>query len=95
MRELAGSNPSATRTAALLHISHRTLSRKLQQEGTTFKELFDDVRRRAALSYVARRDLGLSEIAFLLGFSEAASFHRAFKRWTGQTPLEYRRAHPH
>jgi AraC-like DNA-binding protein len=95
VRDLAGGIANATRTAELLHLGRRTLTRKLRQEGTTFSELLDDVRRRAALEYVGRRDLPLAEIAFLLGFSEAAPFHRAFKRWNGQTPVEYRRAHRH
>jgi AraC-like DNA-binding protein len=92
VRDLAGGAASATRTAELLHVGRRTLTRKLRQEGTTFTELLDDVRRRAALQYVGRRDLPMAEIAFLLGFSEAAPFHRAFKRWNGQTPVEYRQA---
>ena len=72
-------------------MSPRTLGRKLQHEGTSFKHLLDDLRRRMALRYVDGQELGLSEIAFLLGFSQTAAFHRAFKRWTAQTPLEYRR----
>lgn len=93
VRDLAGGTANATRTAELLHVGRRTLTRKLRQEGTTFTDLLDDVRRRAASEYVGRRDLPLAEIAFLLGFSETAPFHRAFKRWNGQTPVEYRRAH--
>ena len=91
-KELEGGNPSAVVIAHELHLSPRTLGRRLEHEGTTFKELLDDLRRRLALRYVGGHDLGLSEIAFLLGFSQSAAFHRAFKRWTGQTPLEYRRA---
>jgi AraC-like DNA-binding protein len=91
-QQLSGGNPNAERIAHELHISPRTLGRKLEHEGTTFKELLSDMRRRAAIRYVGGHDLGLSEIAFLLGFSQTAAFHRAFKRWTGQTPLEYRRA---
>ena len=73
-------------------MSPRTLGRRLEHEGTTFKELLDDLRRRLALRYVGgARSRALTEIAFLLGFSQSAAFHRAFKRWTGQTPLEYRR----
>ena len=79
------------RAAQLLQMSTRTLGRRLEQEGTTFSALLDDLRKRLALRYVATRDLGLSEIAFLLGFSQSGAFHRAFKRWTGHTPLEYRR----
>lgn len=92
-RELAGGNPGAPEVARKLGMSARTLGRRLEEEGTTFKELADDVRRRLALRYVGGQDLGLSEVAFLLGFSQAPAFHRAFKRWTGRTPLEYRRAH--
>jgi AraC-like DNA-binding protein len=95
LRDLASGTSTAARTAGLLHVSQRTFRRKLRQGGTSFKELHDDVRRGAALRYVATGELALLEIAFLLGFSEAASFHRAFKRWTGQTPREYRRARKH
>jgi AraC-like DNA-binding protein len=68
------------------------LIRRLENEGTTFKEILDDIRRRLALNYVGSRDLDLNNTAFLLGFSHATAFHRAFKRWTDQTPLEYRRS---
>ena len=68
------------------------LARKLEDEGATFKELLDDLRRRMALRYVLASDIDLSEITFLLGFSQVPAFHRAFKRWTGRTPLEYRKA---
>jgi AraC-like DNA-binding protein len=90
-KQLEGGNPNVAEIAHELHMSPRTLGRRLEHEGTTFKELLDDLRRRLALRYVGGHDLGLSEIAFLLGFSQSAAFHRAFKRWTGQTPLEYRR----
>jgi AraC-like DNA-binding protein len=91
-QQLTRGGPSAEEVARELHMSRRTLSRKLLAEGTNFTDLLDDMRRRSALRYVADRELGLSEIAFLLGFSQTGAFHRAFKRWTGQTPLEYRRA---
>jgi len=90
--QLSGGQPTVEHVAEALHLSPRTLGRKLEHEGTTFKELLDDLRRRMALRYVGGADLGLSEIAFVLGFSQTAAFHRAFKRWTGQTPLDYRRA---
>jgi len=92
IRELPQGNANATHVAQQLHMSQRTLERKLASEGTTFKQLLDEMRRRLALEYVSTRNFGLSEIAFLLGFSQQAAFHRAFKRWTSQTPLEYRRA---
>jgi AraC-like DNA-binding protein len=89
--ELAGGNPSVTHIAPRLHMSPRTLERKLEREGTTFSVLLDDLRKRLALRYVGGNDLELAEIAFLLGFARTTGFHRAFKRWTGETPLHYRR----
>ena len=91
--ELAGGDPSVNHIARKVRMGARTLARRLEQEGTTFRDVLDDLRRRLALGYVAGSDLGLSEIAFLLGYSQAAAFHRAFKRWTTQTPLEYRQKH--
>ncbi len=93
--ELAGGNPSVTHIAPRLHMSPRTLERKLEREGTTFSALLDDLRKRLALRYVSNNELELAEIAFLLGFARTTGFHRAFKRWTGETPLTYRRTrHP-
>lgn len=91
--ELPHGEPTAAHVARRLHMSSRTLGRKLGAEGTTFTALFDDLRKRLALHYVCSDRLELAQVAFLLGFSEPTAFHRAFKRWTGQTPLEYRRAH--
>lgn len=91
--ELSGGNPGVKHIASTLHLSPRTLARRLEQHGTSFKDLLDELRRGLALRYAAHTDLQLSEIALLLGFANSASFHRAFRRWTGETPLEYRRAH--
>jgi AraC-like DNA-binding protein len=90
MEGLAGDQASAARVAEALHMSQSTLTRRLEQEGTGFKELREEIRRSMALRYVGETDLALSEIAFLLGFSQTAAFHRAFKRWTDHTPLAYR-----
>jgi AraC-like DNA-binding protein len=87
--ELAGGNPSVTHIAPQLHMSPRTLERKLESEGTTFRLLFDNLRRSLALRYVASDDLEFAQVAFRLGFSQISGFRRAFKRWTGETPLEY------
>jgi AraC-like DNA-binding protein len=92
LTELAGGNPSVAHVAPRLHMSARTLERRLEREGTTFSELLDDMRKGLALRYVGAQDLAFTEIAFLLGFSQVSSFHRAFKRWTNETPLNYRRA---
>lgn len=84
---------TAENIAAQLHISRRTLTRQLEAEGTTFKDLLAELRRALAMRYLETTSLGTTEIALLLGFSETAAFHRAFKRWTQRTPLEYRRLH--
>jgi AraC-like DNA-binding protein len=90
--ELAGGNPSIANVARRFRMSPRTLERRLEREGTTFSVLLDDLRRRMAMRHVGDQDLDLAEVAFLLGFSQTSAFHRAFRRWTGETPLAYRRA---
>jgi AraC-like DNA-binding protein len=90
--ELPGGNPCVERVAQRLHVSRRTLARKLESEGTCFKAILDDLRRGLAQRYLALDDLGVSEVAAMLGFSDSAAFHRAFRRWCSQSPSEYRRA---
>jgi AraC-like DNA-binding protein len=89
-KELGGGTPTARHIARKVSMSERSLARYLHEEGTTFSELLEDLRRRMALRYVRNSELSFSEITFLLGFSQAAAFYRAFRRWTGQTPREYR-----
>ena len=72
-------------------MSPRTLQRRLKEHGVVFNQVVDDMRFRAAKSYLAQDDIAASEVAYLLGFAEQSSFNRAFKRWSGQTPTEYRR----
>jgi AraC-like DNA-binding protein len=78
--------------APKLGVSSRTLTRKLAKEGHTFPGLVTGLRRDLANRYLSDRDLPISEIAWLLGYREVASFSNAFKRWTGQTPREARNA---
>ncbi len=73
-------------------MSTRTLQRRLRQGGTTFQALVDEERRSAARAYLADKRLAVSEVAYMLGYSEASAFVRAFKRWTGQTPRDFRSA---
>ncbi len=84
--------PTVFSAARELRMSSRTLARRLGREGTTFSALIDGLRHERALRYVAKDELALSEIALRLGFSHVEGFHRAFKRWTGQTPGTYRYA---
>jgi AraC-like DNA-binding protein len=79
------------RVASALRMSRRTLTRRLEEEGTSFVEELDNVRRDLALSTMNDGEAPLKEVAFKLGFAHPESFHRAFKRWTGETPIAYRK----
>ncbi len=92
MHALRGGNPSADHTAARLHLSVRTLSRRLREHGTTHQQVLDGLRQELAERYLSDPSLSVQEVAFLLGFSEPSAFHRAFKRWTGRSPGALRTA---
>ncbi|MGV3637690.1 MAG: AraC family transcriptional regulator ligand-binding domain-containing protein, partial [Flavobacteriales bacterium] len=77
--------------AEVLHMTPRTLQRKLSTEGTTFRALTDTVKQELAESMLANRDLTIADIAHKLGYFEPTSFQRAFRQWTGRTPVEYRK----
>lgn len=77
--------------AAQMGFSRQTLFRRLRHEGTTYAEVLDQLRRRLALRYLRGGKASVNETAYLVGFSDAAAFSRAFKRWTGQTPRAFRR----
>jgi AraC-like DNA-binding protein len=76
--------------AKRLGMSTRTLKRRLADQGTTFSHVLDELRRQRALLLLANRELSINEIAGRLGYTEAANFTRAFRRWTGRTPAAYR-----
>jgi AraC-like DNA-binding protein len=77
------------RLATRLHITPRTLQRRLSGEGVSLRSLIDEARREQALRHVSRAGRPFAEIAELLGFDDVTSFHRAFRRWTGVTPGQY------
>jgi AraC-like DNA-binding protein len=77
--------------ARALHLSERTLRRRLALEGTSYQALLDEVRRALALTLVLRSDLSFAQMAEQLGFADASTYYRAFKRWTGTTPREYQK----
>ncbi|MEL0028149.1 MAG: AraC family transcriptional regulator ligand-binding domain-containing protein [Perlucidibaca sp.] len=77
--------------AEALHMSERTLKRQLAQEGTTFSDILEDIRRQMAIRRLDAGELSIERIAEELGYSDVANFNRAFKRWTGTTPGQYRR----
>jgi AraC-like DNA-binding protein len=83
--------PSVESVCQRLRVSRRTLQRQLSAVGSSFVLELDSARHQLALRYLADPRVSLQETAFLLGFSEASSFHRAFLRWTGETPNGWRR----
>jgi AraC-like DNA-binding protein len=78
--------PSAAEVAKRLNLSERTLRRRLDEEGTTFRQILDQTRAEMARAYAEDRRLSRSEIAFLLGFAEPSAFFRAWRRWAKATP---------
>lgn len=90
--ELTGGDPSLGNVARKLGTSRRSLQRRLADENLSYAQVLDDVRSSMARAYLGQRELSVAEVAYLLGFSEQSSFTRAFRRWTGVSPAEFRRA---
>jgi AraC-like DNA-binding protein len=93
LRGMSGERPSVEKLAAAMHLTPRTLQRRLAELGTSYQQLLDDVRRDTARRLLAGTDLDAGEIAFLLGFEELNSFARAFHGWEGVTPARWRASH--
>lgn len=89
---MSNGEPRLGQVARALGVSGRTLQRRLNECGVEYKTLVADIRRRLALRYLADLKHTLSEVAYLLGYSEISAFSRAFKRWTGVAPSEHRRS---
>ncbi|HIF50441.1 MAG TPA: AraC family transcriptional regulator [Thiotrichaceae bacterium] len=92
IEQLPSGNISQQMVAGALNMSVRNLQRKLKNIDTIFRELRDEIRQKLAKQYVTGTDVNLSEVAFLLGFSESSTFSRAYKRWHGVTPSEVRKS---
>ncbi|MCC6647636.1 MAG: AraC family transcriptional regulator [Polyangiaceae bacterium] len=90
--ERQGGFPSLKLAARSLHLTPRTLHRRLCDEGTSFQVLLDEVRRALAVEQLTSGRVGVEELAYSLGYSDAANFRRAFRRWEGVPPSEYRAA---
>jgi AraC-like DNA-binding protein len=87
---MEGGGLSMAEVARSLGTSPRSLHRRLADEGTSFNDLLDEVRRQFAEQYLARPRLAVTEVAYLVGFNDPSAFFKAFRRWTGVTPSEYR-----
>ena len=85
--------PSLEEVGEALAVTPQTLRRRLRNEGRGFQQIKDELRRDAAIECLLHTQLSLLDIANRVGFSEASTFHRAFKQWTGVAPGEYRLAH--
>jgi AraC-like DNA-binding protein len=88
--EVSMRDASAARVAKRLGMSVRTLSRKLDEESTSYRALIDETRRQLAVRDLTQTARPITEIAYQLGFASSQSFQRAFRRWTGTTASAYR-----
>jgi AraC-like DNA-binding protein len=91
LRSEIGSSTSLLETvASRLRMAPRSLQRRLQAEGSSFHALADEVRTELSCAYLADRDLSIRQVALKVGYSEVGPFARAFRRWTGKRPSDYR-----
>ncbi len=88
---LPGEVPDFERLAGELNMTAATVRRRLQEEGASYQSIKDQLRRDLAISYLSHSTRSVMEIALELGFSERSAFHRAFRKWTGASPGEFRR----
>lgn len=89
---LRGAVPPLAEAASELAMSERSIQRSLSVEQTTYRQLVDEVRKGLAIEHLSRPGTSATDVAFLLGFSEPSAFTRAFRRWTGTAPSDYRAA---
>lgn len=83
--------PTLDAIAANLNVSSRSLQRKLQEEGVTYQQLTDSLRKSLALHYLESGTYPVKEVSYMLGYNELSAFNRAFRRWTGTTPTSYQK----
>jgi AraC-like DNA-binding protein len=93
MVNIPGRFPGLDEVAERLRMSPRNLRRRLSECDTSFRQISDEVRMHLAKEYLEDTNLAVEQVAYLVGYSEAANFHRAFKRYLGSTPSEFRRNH--
>ena len=87
---LPSGTPTEKDIVERLFMSSRTLQRKLSDEGTNFRTLLLEARRALAEQYISDKNMPLAEISYMLGFADQSSFFRAFKKWTGDSPSQFR-----
>jgi AraC-like DNA-binding protein len=90
IHQLPDGIPSQEAIADTLHVSLRSLQRRLKEEDTSFRDLLEETRQQLARQYLRDGRRSIGEITYLLGFTEPSNFTRAFKRWTGKSPAQYR-----
>lgn len=90
LRDISRNAPTLDKVAKELAVSVRSLQMYLKSEGTTYTKLLNEIQEAMAIDYLADRKLSIDEIAYILGFTERSTFHKAFKKWTNFTPGEYR-----
>lgn len=90
LKKLNGELPSLEQVAKSLNLSSRALQRHLKAENTGFAQLLDKVRQDCALFHLNNKQMTIDEISYLLSYSDASAFRKAFKKWTGKAPSDYR-----
>lgn len=93
MEDLARGAVHIDSVASKLSVSSKTLERRLSERDESFSDLSDAIRQDLAKQYLSETDLRLEQIAYLTGYSESSALVRAFKRWTGETPMQFRAKH--
>ena len=93
VRQLPSGEVQQGLVAEELGMSTRNLHRHLLRHATSFTQLLEETRRELAFAHLRQPHCSVNEVCYRLGFNEPSSFNRAFRRWTGQTPAEYRRQH--
>jgi AraC-like DNA-binding protein len=81
--------PQLEEVASLFNLTTRSLQRKLKVENTNFQEITEEIREQLAIGLLQCKQFTVNEIAYMLGYAEASTFRRAFKRWTGKSPTSY------
>ena len=90
-RQLAAQLVEDVLVAGALRMSARNLRRLLEAENTSYKYILDEVRCELARRYLTQEQRGVEEVAFALGFSDGSAFHKAFRRWTSESPTDFAR----